>query len=85
VASVTAAPAAPAAPADEIPHLNLPPKVATGPVWPINENDTKKLMQEFDSLMGTQTPAAAVEIIDHSNAKEGEKLIADFQNFMKGS
>jgi hypothetical protein len=68
------------------PPLNLPPKVSKGPAWPINENETKKLMQEFDSLMGTQTPAAAVtEIIDHSNAKEGEKLIADFENFMKGT
>jgi len=68
------------------PPVNLPPKAGNGPVWPINENETKKLMQEFDSLMSTQTPAAAVtEIIDHSNAKEGEKLIADFQNYMKGT
>lgn len=76
----------PKAPKAEITQAPPPSPVAeeSGPTWPINEGESKKLLNEFDTLMNTQNASPAEEIIDQSNAGEGEKLIAEFQDFMKG-
>jgi uncharacterized protein (UPF0305 family) len=66
--------------------LSAVPKAGDAqPSWPINEGESKKLLNEFDSLMNTQVQTAANETMDQSAASDGEKLIAEFQNFMKGT
>lgn len=66
-------------------EITSAPLATEGPSWPINEGESKKLLNEFDTLMNTQIQTATTETMDQTSANDGEKLIAEFQNFMKGT
>jgi hypothetical protein len=72
-------PSAPKEPTPAVPTTGI-----SAPSWPANDGESKKLLNEFDILMNAQSGSATSEIMEQSNASDGEKLIAEFQDFMKG-